>query len=313
MSPEVTDAASGAGLRNGGDADRDVVERDLGTLYQVVRPLGHGAMGVVYLARDRVLHRLVAIKVLRAELAGDPDERERFRDEARLSVRLSHPGLVPIYSVGETEALVYTVMQYLEGGSLADHVRPTGRMTVHDTVRVLLELAEVLDYVHRQGVVHRDIKPENVLLAGTGPMARPVLGHFGVAAQPFRDRGVGRPPPAAGTAHYMSPEQLWGEVDVDRRSDIFSLGALGYRLMAGVIPHDGPNAAAIAASRATGRYVPLRAAAPHVPPRLAAVVERCLEKEPDDRWRNARELHGALLRAQHAGAPRWRLWPLRWR
>ncbi|HET7458188.1 MAG TPA: serine/threonine-protein kinase [Gemmatimonadaceae bacterium] len=292
------------------DADRKAVERELGAQYQVVRSLGSGAAGVVYLARDRVLHRLVAIKVLRAELAGLEEERERFRDEARLSVRLSHPGLVPIYTVGETPSLVYTIMQYVDGGSLADQVRQNGRATVYETLRVLLELAEVLDYVHRQGVVHRDIKPENVLLAGTGPTARPVLGDFGVAAQPYRDRGVGHEPLVAGTAHYMSPEQLWGEYDVDRRSDIYSLGVLGYRLLAGVVPYAGPNAAAIAARRATAPHVPLRAAAPHVPAPLCAVVERCLEHDPNDRWRNARELSTALVRAGDR-RPRWVRWMLR--
>jgi serine/threonine-protein kinase len=197
----------------------------------------------------------------------------------------------------------------VEGGSIADQVRRTRRMTVHDTTRLLLELADVLDYVHRQGVVHRDIKPENVLLAGTDPSrSRPVLGDFGVAAQPFRDRGVGRSPLVAGTAHYMSPEQLWGEVDVDRRSDIYSLGVLAYRLLAGTVPYDGPNAAAIAAKRQAGAHPPLRAVAAHVPDRLAAVIERCLETDPNDRWRNARELHAALLRAQAGRRKWWRPW-----
>jgi serine/threonine-protein kinase len=175
---------------------------------------------------------------------------------------------------------------------------------------LLHELSDVLDYVHRQGVVHRDIKPENVLIAGTGPSARPVLGDFGVAAQPYRDQGVGRQPLVAGTAHYMSPEQLWGEVDVDRRSDIYSLGVVGYRLLAGKVPYEGPSAAAIAARRTTAPHVPLRTAAPHVPAPIADVVERCLAHDPNDRWRNARELATALTRAQDR-RPRWLRWVMR--
>jgi serine/threonine-protein kinase len=255
-------------------------------------------MGAVYLARDRVLHRLVAIKVLRRERFDDPEERERFRGEARLSVQLAHPGIVPVYTFGETPALIYSVMQYVEGGSLGDRLQRTGgRLPVEDTRRILLDLADVLDYAHRQGVIHRDVKPENVLLAGSGPVVRAVLGDFGVAAQPFRDRGAGRSGLGAGTAHYMAPEQLWGELDVDRRSDVYSLGVLGYRLLAGRVPYDGPNLASIAARRATAGHVPLHVAAPHASYDLCAVLERCMEKEPDRRWRNARELHAALHRA----------------
>jgi len=281
------------------DPDRDLLTRELGAHYQIVRPLGRGAMGAVYLARDRALHRMVAIKALRGDRFHDPDERERFRGEARLSVQLNHPGIVPVYTFGETPTLLYSVMQYVDGGSLADRLqRVGGRLSADDTRQLLLELADILDYAHRQGVVHRDVKPENVLLSGSAPSTRAMLGDFGVAAQPYRDRGVGRASVAAGSAHYMSPEQIWGELDVDRRSDVYALGVLGYRLLAGRVPYDGPNLASIASKRAAGAHTPLKVAAPHVSRELCAVIERCLEKEPSDRWRNARELHAALLRVR---------------
>ena len=286
-------------LTRDADPDRDLITRELGGQYQIVRPLGRGAMGSVYLARDRALHRMVAIKALRSDRFDDPEERERFRGEARLSVQLNHPGIVPVYTFGETPSLLYSVMQYVEGGSLADRLRRTGgRLSADDTRQVLLEIADVLDYAHRQGVIHRDVKPENVLLAGSGPSVHVVLGDFGVAAQPFRDRGAGKSGVAAGSAHYMSPEQLWGELDVDRRSDVYAIGVLGYRLLSGTVPYDGANTATIAAKRATGVHTPLRAAAPHVSQGLCDVIERCLEREPERRWRNARELHAALLHAR---------------
>ncbi len=283
--------------------DGDAVAAAVGRRYQLVRPLGRGATATVHLARDRSLHRVVAIKALRPELRDDAEAAERFRDEARLSVRLGHPGIVPVYTYEEDGPLPYLVMRYADGGSLAARLERIGRAPVDEAHRVLLALAEALDYAHRQGVVHRDVKPENVLLSAAGASYHPQLCDFGVAVRPYHDRGAGAHDVAAGTAAYASPEQWWGTADVDRRSDLYSLGALGYRMLAGVRPYEGASAAAIAARQAAGGHVPLAAAAPHAPRALCAAVERCLLPDPERRWRNAREFRDALLRTPRRARP----------
>ncbi len=298
--PPTSDPAPPAGA---GLPARDPVAAALDPRYQVVRRLGEGATSAVYLARDRELHRVVAIKALRPELRDDPAAAERFREEARLSVQLTHPGIVPVYAYERAAALPYLVMHYVDGGSLADRLARVGRAPVDEACRVLAELAEVLDYAHRRGVIHRDLKPENVLLAPFGASFRPLLCDFGVAVRTQLDRGAGRPEEAAGTAAYASPEQWWGTADVDRRSDVYSLGALGYRMLAGVRPYEGPNAASIAARQAAGAHRPLGDAAPHAPPAVCAVIERCLAHDPADRWRNAREFRDALLRTPRRARP----------
>ncbi len=283
--------------------DSDAVAAAVGHRYQLIRPLGRGATATVHLARDRALHRVVAVKALRPELRDDREAAERFREEARLSVRLGHPGIVPVYTYEEDAALPYLVMQYVDGGSLAARLDRLGRAPVDETRRVLIELAEALDYAHRQGVVHRDVKPENVLLSSAGASYRPRLCDFGVAVRPYHDRGAGAHDVAAGTAAYASPEQWWGTAEVDRRSDLYSLGALGYRMLAGVRPYEGANAAAIAARQAAGGHTPLAAAAPHAPRALCAAIERCLLADPRERWRNAREFRDALLAAPGRSRP----------
>src|SRR5258708_9919226 len=136
----------------------------LGAQFQVVRELGKGAMGVVFLARDIALHRLVAIKVLRHEMTGSPDHIERFRREARMTARLSHPNIVPVHTFGEIGAFVYIVMKYVHGESLGARLRREGAVSGADARRILVELAQALDYAHREGVVHRDLKAENILI-----------------------------------------------------------------------------------------------------------------------------------------------------
>src|SRR3954466_13213450 len=209
----------------------------LGDNYQVVRELGKGAMGVVFLARDISLHRLVAIKVLRQDMTGHPDHHERFRREARMTARLSHPNIVPVYSFGEIGDFVFIVMKYVHGESLAARLRRDGTIAGPECRRLLGELAQALDYAHREGVVHRDLKAENILIErGTG---RAMLTDFGVALLRSLDPSHSEVSRAFGTPHYMSPEQAAGELDIDGRSDLYSLGVLGYYMLSGVLPFDG--------------------------------------------------------------------------
>ena len=267
--------------------EREQMAAHLGDQYQIVREIGRGAMGVVFLARDIALHRLVAIKVLREEFASSADHRERFRREARMTARLSHPNIVPVHTFGEESDFVYIVMKYVHGESLADRLRMEEQLPTEDARRILHELALALDYAHREGVVHRDLKAENIIIErSTG---RPMLTDFGVALQRSLDPVRAEASRAFGTPHYMSPEQAAGELDIDGRSDLYSLGVLGYSMLAGVLPFDAPSFEALAAKHIAEAHRPLAEAAPYAlreHPLLVAALERCLAKDRDGRWRH---------------------------
>ena len=255
--------------------------------YQVVREIGRGAMGVVFLARDVMLHRLVAIKVLRHDLASNEDQRERFRREARVTARLTE-GVVAVHGFGERDDLVYIVMEFVRGTSLAHRLREGSPPSIDEAREILVSLARTLDHAHSRGVVHRDLKPENIILEhGSG---RPLLTDFGVALSRTSDPLPSEVGAAFGTPHFMSPEQISGETNVDGRSDIYSLGVLGYLMLTGELPFDGHSYAAIAAKQITESPVPIRTKRPDVPPSLALIVEKCLRKAPTERWKSARDL-----------------------
>jgi serine/threonine-protein kinase len=287
----------------------------LGAQYQLVRELGRGGMGVVVLARDLALHRVVAIKLLRRELAQSEDERVRFQREARLMARLAHPGIVPVHAFGEvtlgdahdTARVPYFVMRHVDGESLAERLRREGRLQARDVRRVLGELALTLDYAHREGIVHRDLKPENVLLERTGTdgsRGRALLTDFGVAALQAYDA---QPAPgmSVGTPQYMSPEQLVGEHAIDGRSDLYALGVLGFTLLTGRPPFGGRTLHELSARHLLQRVPSLARLAPDAPASLVAAIERCLAKDPEARWRSGRELHDALERRVGFDWKRW--------
>jgi serine/threonine-protein kinase len=275
--------------------EREQIATHLGDQYQIVREIGRGGMGVVFLARDIALHRLVAIKVLRQEFASSNDDRERFRREARMTARLSHPNIVPVHTFGEAGELVYIVMKYVHGESLAERLRAEHRLPTEDARRILHELALALDSAHREGVVHRDLKAENIIIErSTG---RPMLTDFGVALQRSLDPVRAESARAFGTPHYMSPEQAAGELDIDGRSDIYSLGVLGYFMLVGELPFDAPTFEALAAKHIAEGHRSLAEAAPlslREHPLLVAALERCLAKERDTRWRHARDFAAAI-------------------
>lgn len=258
--------------------------------YSLERELGRGGMGMVFLARDVALDRLVAIKLLPPAQAALPDLRARFLHEARTSAKLSHPNIVPIFAVEEVGAFVLFVMAYVEGETLGDRIRRRGAMAPPAAARMLQEVAWALAYAHLRGVVHRDIKPDNILLEReTG---RALVTDFGIAmaGAPSGLTGVGD---ILGTAQYMSPEQACGE-QVDGRSDLYSLGVVGYYALSTKHPFEANDTAALLAMHITRPAPPLATVAPGIPGRLAQAIDRCLAKSPAERFPTGEALAEAV-------------------
>jgi len=271
----------------------------------VRRELGRGGMGVVFLALDLPLDRLVALKVLPPALAAQPATRERFLREARTAARLAHPNVVPVYRADAGGGTAFFTMAYVEGESLADRLRERGPLPPADAVPILRDVAYALAYAHARGVVHRDVKPENVLLerAAGRASARTLVTDFGLARH--ADGHAASADPVArltqdghllGTLHYMSPEQVSGE-PLDGRSDLYALGVVAFQALSGRLPFEGLPVPAVLVAHATRPAPPLREIAPDVPAALAAVVDRCLAKTPDARYATGEALAEALLAA----------------
>lgn len=270
----------------------------LATQYELVRELGRGGMGVVYLAREVSLDREVAIKVLPPDLARDPVLRQRFLREARTAAQLSHPNIVPIHRADEAAGHPFFAMGYVEGESLAERVRARGPLAAGDAVRILREVAWALAYAHARGVVHRDVKAENILLdRATG---RAVVTDFGIARDARTATSLTETGMVMGSVHYMSPEQVAGEA-VDGRSDLYSLGVVGFLVLAGRLPFDDAAATRVLVRHATEAAPELRSVAPDVPPRLAQVIQRCLAKDPGERYPTGEALAEALEQALDRG------------
>lgn len=262
--------------------------------YVIESEIGRGGMGIVYRARDVKLDRLVAVKVLPPHLAGVADVRERFLREARTAARLTHPNIVPIHRADELGGHVFFVMGLVQGQSLAEHLRARGQLPSGDVAPLLADVARALGYAHAHGVIHRDIKPENVLIdAASG---RAMVTDFGIArlaeAPPLTATGQ-----VLGTVHFMSPEQVSGDT-LDGRSDLYSLGVVGFLALSGQFPFDGATASAVLVAHVTKMAPPLRSVAPAVPGAIAAIIDRCVQREPAARFPDGDALARALDEAR---------------
>ncbi|HYS20698.1 MAG TPA: serine/threonine-protein kinase, partial [Gemmatimonadales bacterium] len=292
-------------------ADRSLsgrLSQALGTSYTVEGEIGRGGMGVVYHARDERLKRQVAIKVLPPELAFREEIRIRFLREAETAARVSHPHVVPIHSVGEgPDGLVYFVMAFVDGEPLSERLKRRGRLPPEEARRILIETADALGAAHALGVIHRDVKPDNILLEGS--RGRVVVTDFGIAKAlsststgALTGTGV-----AIGTPHYMSPEQAAGDREIDGRSDLYSLGVVGFQMLVGELPFTAPTVPGLLMKHITEQAPLITDRRPDCPDDLAACVMRCLEKEPEARWPTADALRRAL---ESRSAPAYRA-PLR--
>ncbi|MEK7401562.1 MAG: serine/threonine-protein kinase [Gemmatimonadota bacterium] len=250
--------------------------------YSLDRELGRGGMGVVYLAREVHLDRSVAIKLLPPERAAQRTLRDRFLREARLAAKLSHPNIIPIFSVEETDGFVFFVMAFVDGETLANRVRTRGPVPATDGARILREIAWALAYAHEQGLVHRDVKPDNILLESTS--GRVLVADFGIAAA-VGDVTDG----VLGTPEFMSPEQALGTT-LDARSDLYSLGATAFYMFSGKFPFEGKTATEVLAKQVTQSAPSLVTLGLSVPRKMAALIDRCLAKAPDHRPESAKAL-----------------------
>jgi tetratricopeptide (TPR) repeat protein len=270
---------------------RDQLQAALGSTYDIDRELGGGGMSRVFVATEAAFGRKVVIKVLPPEMTEGMSV-ERFKREIALAARLQHPHIVPVHTAGEFDGLPYFTMPFVEGHSLRDRVAKSGPLSITDTIGVMRDVAKALAYAHDQGVVHRDIKPDNVLLTGGSA----VVTDFGVAkalsASKTRAPGgtlteVGT---SLGTPAYMAPEQAAADPATDHRADIYAFGVMSYEMLAGHAPFHGRTPVKLLAAHMGERPDPIETARADVPPLLAELVMKCLEKDPEQRPQTAIEL-----------------------
>ena len=270
------------------------LQEDLGPDYEVLGELGRGGFAVVFLVGDRTHGRHLAVKVMRQELILSKSVVQRFRREISYASKLQHPNIVPVAFSVERIDLVYYAMPRVRGVPLNKHLEMKGALEIEDARQILVQLAAALAYAHEHGVVHRDVKPSNAILSPDGLVQ---ILDFGVARGLTPDDGnLTASGELIGSPEYMSPEQAAGSGDLDHRTDIYSWGIVGFELLAGKPPFLGNTVPEVLYKHMTEPPPKLRDLRPDVPPSLAAVLHRCLEKEPAERWGNMREAMRALHR-----------------
>jgi eukaryotic-like serine/threonine-protein kinase len=264
-----------------------------GGRYEIRRSIASGGMAEVFMARDALLNRTVALKLMHPEYAGNKAFVERFRREAQAAASLNDPRIVSIYDWGSDDGTYFIVMEYVEGNTLSEIIRSSGPLDITSAVKIAADVCGALHLAHRKGIVHRDVKPANIALTMNGQTK---VMDFGIAraasdgAEQVTQTGM-----VIGTASYFSPEQAQGRT-VDARSDVYSVGVVLYEMLTGVVPFKGESPVAVAYKHVTEDPVPPRELASDIPPELEAVVMKALAKNPDNRYLTADEMREDLER-----------------
>jgi serine/threonine-protein kinase len=280
-----------------------VIESTIEGRYQVISRIAAGGMGEVYRARDSILGREVAVKILHSNLAGDRGFVDRFRREARAAAILNHPNVVGVYDWGSSDGTYYMVMEYVPGSNLRSLLREHGRLEPAQVIEILVQVLAALDHAHGHGIVHRDIKPENILIAQDGRLK---VADFGLArayAESYVSQVEGT---VTGTVQYLSPEQIQGK-PADPRTDLYALGVVAFELLTGKAPFTGETSLSIAYQHLTGRVPPPSSVARDVPAPVDAAVVHATEKDPTDRPASARAMAEEVVQAAPSARPATRV------
>lgn len=268
--------------------------------YEIIGELGSGGMGLVYHARDRVLDREVALKVLSDQLASNPDYVQRFLTEARAAASLNHPNIVQIYDFGQTGTGHYLAMELIRGHSLKAELKKVGRFSEAHTIELVLTACRTLAVAHRAGIVHRDVKPDNMMFTQNREFK---LVDLGLAKSVDDDGGYTRTGQSLGTPHFISPEQIKGVGIIDARADVYSLGATMYNFATGHVPFDGTSGAHIMARHLNDPLTDPRKFAPGLSDGFCRILGRMMAKDPADRFQDMASLEKELLVLQGGGNP----------
>jgi eukaryotic-like serine/threonine-protein kinase len=272
------------------------IPRLLSDRYELGETLGYGGMSEVHRGRDVRLGREVAVKVLRADLARDPQFQHRFRREAQNAAALNHPAIVAVYDTGETQSeygpLPYIVMEFVDGRTLRDIVKTEGPLDQQRAMETMADVCAALDFSHRNGIIHRDVKPANIMINNAGAVK---VMDFGIARALSDGQGVTQTAAVVGTAQYLSPEQARGEL-VDARSDVYAAGCVLYELIAGDPPFTGDSPVAVAYQHVREDPLPPSHLNPEISPALDAVVLKAMSKNPANRYQSAAEMRSDLVR-----------------
>ena len=258
--------------------------------YELFERVGEGGMSVVYKAKDKLLNRFVAIKILKPEFINDHKFIDSFRRESQAAASLSHPNIVNIYDVGREGNIHYIVMELIQGKTLSDYIKEQGPMPYPKVIALSKQIAAALAFAHKNHIIHRDVKPHNVMITPNGTAK---ITDFGIAKAVNAATIVDNTEGIIGSVHYFSPEQARGGY-VDEKSDIYSLGIVMYEMLTGRVPFDGDNPVNIALMHINGEMIPPSKLVDGVPPALEHIILKCTDKYPVNRFASADELIEAL-------------------